>query len=203
MKQAPYLRRARLAIAFLALAGYATARYAGPNSPDLRLSAVLANKVLSMLAVGLMGLALAHPKPDLRKWAGKRAIASVGAHVLLSLALLAPVNYPRLFQGESFALLSEASLFAAALATILVLMVRGWGAVQRRVAQLAQALVAIHLLALGLPGWLCPSEWPRGLPPLTLLGCLYAIVTLACSLHDRAATPVRRSTTGQCRPALR
>ena len=48
----------------------------------------------------------------------------------------------------------------------------------QRVGYLALALVAVHLVALGLKGWLTPGGWPAGLPPISLIALVAAIVPL-------------------------
>ena len=48
----------------------------------------------------------------------------------------------------------------------------------QRVGYLALVLVVVHLLALGLKGWLAPKGWTAGLPPISLLAFLAALVPL-------------------------
>jgi len=48
----------------------------------------------------------------------------------------------------------------------------------QRLGYLALILVVVHLVALGLKGWLTPKGWPIGLPPISLLSLLAALVPL-------------------------
>jgi DMSO/TMAO reductase YedYZ heme-binding membrane subunit len=48
----------------------------------------------------------------------------------------------------------------------------------QRVGYLALALVLVHLVFLGLKGWLAPSGWQWGLPPISLLAALAALTPL-------------------------
>ena len=38
--------------------------------------------------------------------------------------------------------------------------------------------VAIHLMALGLKGWLTPEKWPAGLVPISLIAFVAAVIPL-------------------------
>ena len=42
----------------------------------------------------------------------------------------------------------------------------------------ALAFVVVHLVALGLRGWLAPADWTAGLPPISLLAVVAALVPL-------------------------
>ena len=43
-------------------------------------------------------------------------------------------------------------------------------------------LVVAHLIALGLRGWLAPTHWPAGLPPISMIGCVLAVFPVAVRL---------------------
>ena len=43
---------------------------------------------------------------------------------------------------------------------------------------MALILVVGHLVPLGLKGWLAPGGWHAGLPPISLLACVTALVPL-------------------------
>ena len=48
----------------------------------------------------------------------------------------------------------------------------------QRVGYLALMLVVVHLVVLGLEGWLAPKGWNGGLPPISLLAAVAALVPL-------------------------
>ena len=52
---------------------------------------------------------------------------------------------------------------------------RRWKRTQR-VGYLALGLVAVHLVVLGVKGWMSPSDWTAGLPPISLLAFVAAVV---------------------------
>ncbi len=49
---------------------------------------------------------------------------------------------------------------------------------RRRAGYVALILVVGHLVPLGLKGWLAPGGWHAGLPPISLLACVTALVPL-------------------------
>ena len=48
----------------------------------------------------------------------------------------------------------------------------------QRLGYVALAFVAAHLVALGLRGWLTPADWTGGLPPISLVALVGALVPL-------------------------
>ena len=47
----------------------------------------------------------------------------------------------------------------------------------------------VHLVALGLKGWLAPQGWPGGIPPISLVAVIGALVPLFVKRkleHDKA-----------------
>ncbi len=47
-----------------------------------------------------------------------------------------------------------------------------------RLGYVALALVAVHLVALGLKGWVAPPGWHGGIPPISLVAVVAALVPL-------------------------
>lgn len=174
-----------MALAILALLGFVLARYgwaspAGPHGP-----AFLANKVIAMLALGCLGSGLTSSRREVRADHRRLGLSLLLAHGLLSLALLSPRLYAKLYSGGELGFRGEGALLAGALASGLFWNRLGpWCARDRRLAQVAMGLVALHLLAIGGPGWLHPGQWPAGLPPLTLWGFGFGVWVLARSLNS-------------------
>ncbi|HEX4923959.1 MAG TPA: ferric reductase-like transmembrane domain-containing protein [Bdellovibrionales bacterium] len=129
-----------------------------------------------------------------KKWMRLRKnISLVGAgaifvHVLITMIILNAAYYPKLFDTKSLKLtgLAQASLLAAALATLILALlaltsvnpirrsmgmglwksVHGYGLV-------LLGLTLAHLAFLGWPSWSAPAKWPAlWLPPITLLAAL-------------------------------
>jgi DMSO/TMAO reductase YedYZ heme-binding membrane subunit len=48
----------------------------------------------------------------------------------------------------------------------------------QRVGYVSLILVVVHLVVLGLKGWLAPKGWPAGFPPVSLLAVVAALVPL-------------------------
>jgi DMSO/TMAO reductase YedYZ heme-binding membrane subunit len=58
----------------------------------------------------------------------------------------------------------------------------------QRLGYVALILVVVHLVVLGLEGWLAPSDWNGGLPPISLLAVLAALTPLLVKgklIHDK------------------
>jgi hypothetical protein len=52
----------------------------------------------------------------------------------------------------------------------------------------ALALVVVHLVVLGIKGWLAPKGWQAGIPPVSLVAVVAALVPLLVKgklVHDK------------------
>ena len=52
----------------------------------------------------------------------------------------------------------------------------------QRMGYLALSLVVAHLVVFGLKGWMSPGSWPSGLPPISLLAVLAAMLPIVAKL---------------------
>ena len=126
------------------------------------------------------------------KFCGLMGFFMAGVHALFSLALLRPSYYAKYFdsggqlnlEGElalSVGVLALFCLMSPAIST-LPMMPRELGGKRwkrsQRLGYVALALVLAHLVVLGLKGWLAPSGWQWGLPPISLLAGLAALTPL-------------------------
>jgi DMSO/TMAO reductase YedYZ heme-binding membrane subunit len=48
----------------------------------------------------------------------------------------------------------------------------------QRAGYIALILVVVHLVVLGWKGWLAPSDWQAGIPPISLVAVVAALVPL-------------------------
>ena len=48
----------------------------------------------------------------------------------------------------------------------------------QRMGYVALAFVVIHLVAMGYKGWMTPSSWPSGLPPISMIAVIAALLPL-------------------------
>ncbi len=126
------------------------------------------------------------------KFCGLTGFFLAGVHALLSLSLLSPAYYGKYFdaggqlnlQGELAMSVGVFALFflMAPAITTLPMMPKAIGGRRwkrsQRAGYLALVLLVAHLGALGLQGWLTPSGWQAGLPPISLLATVAALVPL-------------------------
>lgn len=147
------------------------------------------NKALSWTAAALLSVSyLVSDKGNARRL-GLLGFALMAWHSLVSLFLLSPKFYAKLYAVDSLTAAALASMILGGLGTAAFccpawasrdglkesLGLDRWLTLQR-MGYLGLALSAAHCLAIGLPGWLTPSKWPGGLPPITLLGFLTALL---------------------------
>jgi DMSO/TMAO reductase YedYZ heme-binding membrane subunit len=126
------------------------------------------------------------------KFCGLMGFFLAAAHAFQSLALLTPAYYGKYFDdGGQFNLQGELALAVGVLAlffllspavTTLPMMPRALGGWRwkrsQRVGYVALCLVLVHLVVLGWKGWLAPEGWHGGLPPISLLAAVAALVPL-------------------------
>ena len=126
------------------------------------------------------------------KFCGLMGFFLAGVHALLSLALLSPAYYAKYFlpdgrlnlEGEVAIVVGIIALFLlmAPAITTLPMMPKAIGGQRwkrnQRLGYVSLAFVVAHLVALGLRGWLAPADWTAGLPPISLVAVVAALVPL-------------------------
>ncbi len=136
------------------------------------------------------------------KFCGLMGFFLAGIHAFFAVSLLSPAYYGKYFdaggrlnlQGELAISVGVVALFflmAPALMT-LPMMPKAVGGQRwkrgQRMGYLTLILVVAHLVVLGLKGWLAPKSWQAGLPPISLLAVLVALVPLLVKrklVHDK------------------
>lgn len=126
------------------------------------------------------------------KFCGLMGFFLAAAHVFFSLSLLTPAYYGKYFdaagrlnlQGELAMAVGVIALFfllSPALTTLPMMpkALGGWRWKRsQRAGYVALSLVLVHLVVLGLKGWLAPKGWHGGLPPISLVAAVVALVPL-------------------------
>lgn len=168
----------------------------------------IANKAISLAAVVfiaasyLIGKTLRVYTDDavrrlvLIKFCGLMGFSLAAIHTFMALLLFSPDYYPKFFHeagrlnlvGElsmGFGVLSLWFLSLTAVASLPFMSdaigVERWQRGQR-MGYVCLALVAGHVLVMGLSGWFAPHGWPGYLPPISLLGFIVAMAPLLVKL---------------------
>jgi len=184
---------------------YAVVRYHFAGTvPWAHFPLFIINKATSLAAVGFVSASyligkIIHCHDDdkhLRlvviKFCGLVGFFMAGIHAFFSLCLLSPAYYGKYFepdgrlnlQGElamTVGVIAMFLLMAPAITTLPMMpkAIGGWRWKRsQRTGYVALALVVVHLVVLGLKGWLAPKGWHGGLPPISLLAVLVALVPL-------------------------
>ena len=136
------------------------------------------------------------------KFCGLVGFFLAGIHAFLSLCLLSPAYYAKYFgdggklnlQGELALTIGVVALFLlmSPAITTLPMMPKAIGGVRwkrsQRVGYLALILVVGHLVVLGWKGWMTPGKWQAGIPPISLVAVIAALVPLLVKrrlVHDK------------------
>lgn len=144
------------------------------------------------------------------KFCGLIGFFLAAVHAFFSLALLSPAYYGKYFddsgglnlEGEvavTTGVIALFFLFSPALTTLPMMpkAIGGWRWKRsQRAGYIALALVVIHLVFLGLKGWLEPQGWHGGMPPISLVAIVAALVPLLVKRkleHDRKERTERRT----------
>ena len=126
------------------------------------------------------------------KFCGLMGFFLAAAHVFFSLSLRTPAYYGKYFdaagrlnlQGELAMAAGVIALFfllSPALTTLPMIpkALGGWRWKRsQRAGYVALSLVLVHLVVLGVKGWLAPKGWHGGLPPISLVAAVAALVPL-------------------------
>ena len=159
------------------------------------------NKAISLSSLCLLAAAYIFRDKRRARDAGVIGFTLMLLHVVLSLAILNRTYYPKLFAGDRLSLAGEICIVAGSIAAVLLM--RPFTATLpgmrtelgdsrwlrwQRTGYVALALIALHCAMLGVGGWIAPSTWPGGLPPISMISFLVAAVPLA-RLMLRATPP--------------
>jgi DMSO/TMAO reductase YedYZ heme-binding membrane subunit len=126
------------------------------------------------------------------KFCGLMGFFLAAVHAFFSLVLLSPAYYAKYFdeagqlnlQGEIAMSVGVLGLFCllGPAVTTLPMMPKALGGVRwkrnQRLGYVALLFVAVHLAFLGFNGWLAPGDWHGGMPPISLVAVVAALVPL-------------------------
>jgi hypothetical protein len=134
-----------------------------------------------------------------RKAIGMTGFLLVLIHVVMSFMLFSPSVYGKFFEGDgSLTLLAGLSMLGGVLAFVVL-----WGynlsfqthlsedkvfirfITSRKFLLWAMLLGAAHLFFMGFKGWLNPSGWHGGLPPISLVSFAFFVVGYGVNLLGR------------------
>jgi len=117
----------------------------------------------------------------------KYATKVVFTHIAISFIILSPSYYPKFFDGPKLNLIGQLSLLAGIVSFGLIN--SSWlvktlkpkmsiSLFNQYGTELLLLIIALHLFLMGYQGWSTPSNWPGGMPPITLLSFVAAIIPL-------------------------
>jgi DMSO/TMAO reductase YedYZ heme-binding membrane subunit len=136
------------------------------------------------------------------KFCGLMGFFMAAVHAFFSLCLLSPAYYGKYFDdGGRFNLQGEIAMAVGVLALFFLVapavtslpgMPKAIGSWRwkrnQRAGYVALVLVVAHLVVLGVKGWLAPGGWQGGIPPVSLVAVVAALVPLVVKRkleHDK------------------
>jgi len=112
-------------------------------------------------------------KELLRKW----ILVLISLHIILSLLLVRPYYFPDFFLNEKgFSFKGNLVLIGGAITAILFLFKENNFFPKIYFKYLVLIFITIHLVSMGIDGWLKPWNWHGFMPPITLLSYLIFII---------------------------
>lgn len=170
--------------------------------PWTQLPLYVLNKSVSWSAVTLLALAYLRWNKPAARHLGVLGLFLSFAHILMSFSLLSPAYYAKFYAGPQLTASAGAALLAGVGAAV-ILALPGIATVPgvrtelgdvrwirwQRAGYWTLALTAAHCAFMGWQGWLTPAKWQGGLPPITLLGTLTALVPLILKFSVRPERP--------------
>ena len=130
------------------------------------------------------------------KFCGLMGFSLALVHAFFSVCLLTPAYFGKFFAEDGrLNLIGELGLAVGVLAlwavaipaiTTLPMIPKAIGGMRwkrsQRMGYLCLILVFVHMLVLGIKGWLAPAGWPLGLPPISLWAAAAAAIPLVAKL---------------------
>lgn len=149
------------------------------------------NKAISLSAVILFAISRiikSSSEQNVKKILKDFAVIFAIVHVVISLTILSPNYFGKFYSGSQFTLLGSLTLLFGILSFLLMFLFSGKFFLRKVLSNNANMskvvfffilLTAAHVFVMGYQGWLVPSNWPGGLPPISLLSFLALLVPLA------------------------
>ncbi len=194
----------KLTLIFLLTSIYTITRYIvfGNVSP-IQMPAYLLNKSVALATVIFLFLAATQNGKDkvknMKFW-GTASFQSALIHIFLSLALYSKAYYPKFFAVSKMNLTGELVLMFGVLATFFFWLVRNTPSdfsYRRWLRIFSLIMISGHLAAMGLGGWLTPEKWQGGLPPISLIGFTFTIISLVFLFKNKGINIVANSKNDQ------
>jgi DMSO/TMAO reductase YedYZ heme-binding membrane subunit len=137
---------------------------------------------------------------------GLAAAALTWLHSIMSLAILTPAEYPKLYSAGRLHFLGELAVLCGCAGMLLLLIPAAvslpaiasgisrhqWQSCQR-CGYAVLLLTAVHVLAIGVKGWTDIAAWPGMMPPITMLSFAVAVLPLALRLHRSRRAGVKNT----------
>lgn len=132
------------------------------------------------------------PLLGMRKFFGLLGFGLGAVHGFMSLLLFSPANYPKFFLADgSLNLTGELSMLFGILSFMIFAIVAltgvpsignalsqdTWQSLQR-LGYAGLILVLLHVVSMGIAGWMEPETWPGGLLPISLVAAIVIASTL-------------------------
>jgi hypothetical protein len=182
----------KFAFVFACAAIYTYLRYIiyGNVNPE-QIPVFLFNKTMSMVSVAFCFIAAIHYgllKSHISKvkaW-GTASLHSAYIHILLSLSIFGNSYYGKFFNNEKLTLSGELIIFSGLVAIYCFWLINKTNYVKIHTLQiLASVFITIHLVVMGLSGWLTVSKWHGGLPPISLVSVAMSVIALVLFFRKR------------------
>ena len=165
---------------------YAIVRYVvfGQVSP-IHIPVYLLNKSVSMAAVLFLFYAainyLRNQKELSTKW-GSVSFHCALIHILLSFSIFARSYYPKFYLQEKLSLTGELVVLFGVFGGYFYWLIRKYAATSNKLIIykiLASLSIGLHMIFMGLPGWLQIEKWHGFLPPISLICGIFAVASLS------------------------
>ena len=122
-------------------------------------------------------------------------------HVLVSMMLISPTVYESLYGvDQTFNWMGELSMFFGVLGTLFIILFRilpgllndehKYQSLEKIKKSLPPGFLffGMHVFFLGCQGWLKPSDWPGGMPPISMISFVVAVIGFIITLRLRSQT---------------